>query len=429
MEMLNEYLKSLLSSCSDELRLEPDKNPYLVSANKSTNIGNVALKGTQISTMVFPLIPPEAKSALPNKPEIEFVHPHNLGNFNFTVQKSPAGFNVTIRPMLTEADGSVPMSHPLPAAAPPMSAETTPVATPSAPEIFSPLQTENMPAPEVSYDLESSSHGYDQTSFESVQTATVSDLIFEDKSPAQEYVPPTNEPEIEVVAVNDPEFQTVFYDSSTYEPPGRRDDLELADYVAPIPEAEATFTPPSPVIQSPAFEPPPPTYEAPPPTPAAQVAAPSAAPAAQAAFVPAAANSAEKAKMDDLFNQMAEFGASDLHLSVSMPPMIRKDGKMRPLVDGAELLGPNEMRSLVTSIMPTRNQEEFARRSDTDFAYEIPGLARFRCNIFMDRKGMGAVFRIIPSKMTTASQIGLSEAILGLCGLSKGLVVVTGRSA
>lgn len=426
MEMLNEYLKSLLSSCSDELRLEPDKNPYLVSANKSTNIGNVALKGTQISTMVFPLIPPEAKSALPNKPEIEFVHPHNLGNFNFTVQKSPAGFNVTIRPMLTEADGSVPMSHPLPAAAPPMSAETTPVATPSAPEIFSPLQTENMPAPEVSYDLESSSHGYDQTSFESVQTATVSDLIFEDKSPAQEYVPPTNEPEIEVVAVNDPEFQTVFSDSSTYEPPGRRDDLELGEYVAPIPEAEATFTPPSPVIQSPAFEPPPPTYEAPPPTPAAQVAAPSAAPAAQAAFVPAAANSAEKAKMDDLFNQMAEFGASDLHLSVSMPPMIRKDGKMRPLVDGAELLGPNEMRSLVTSIMPTRNQEEFARRSDTDFAYEIPGLARFRCNIFMDRKGMGAVFRIIPSKMTTASQIGLSEAILGLCGLSKGLVVVTG---
>src|ERR1043166_4292122 len=91
MEMLNEYLKSLLSSCSDELRLEPDKNPYLVSANKSTNIGNVALKGTQISTMVFPLIPPEAKSALPNKPEIEFVHPHNLGNFNFTVQKSQIG--------------------------------------------------------------------------------------------------------------------------------------------------------------------------------------------------------------------------------------------------------------------------------------------------------------------------------------------------
>ncbi len=130
--------------------------------------------------------------------------------------------------------------------------------------------------------------------------------------------------------------------------------------------------------------------------------------------------------MDALFNKMAELGASDLHLSVTMPPMIRKDGKMRPMEEGVAPLTPEAMRSLLTSIMPERNQEEFALRSDSDFAYEIPGLARFRCNIFMDRKGMGAVFRIIPSKMTTASQIGLSEAILSLCGLSKGLVVVTG---
>jgi len=109
-----------------------------------------------------------------------------------------------------------------------------------------------------------------------------------------------------------------------------------------------------------------------------------------------------------------------------MPPLIRKDGKIQPLEDGKEALTADTMRALLTSIMPARNQEEFAQRSDTDFAYEIPGLARFRSNIFRDRKGMGAVFRIIPSKMTTASQIGLSEEILGLCSLSKGLVVVTG---
>ena len=131
-------------------------------------------------------------------------------------------------------------------------------------------------------------------------------------------------------------------------------------------------------------------------------------------------------RMDALFNKMAELGASDLHLAVSVPPMVRKDGKIKPLAEGDEALMPDTMRELLTSIMPARNQEEFATRSDTDFAYEIPGLARFRCNIFRDRKGMGGVFRIIPSKMTTAEQLGLSKAIMDLCSLSKGLVVVTG---
>jgi twitching motility protein PilT len=76
--------------------------------------------------------------------------------------------------------------------------------------------------------------------------------------------------------------------------------------------------------------------------------------------------------------------------------------------------------------MPDKNLDEFDRRHDTDFAYEIEGLARFRCNVFMDRKGMGGVFRIIPSEILTAEKLGLSKAIMDLCALSKGLVVVTG---
>jgi len=99
---------------------------------------------------------------------------------------------------------------------------------------------------------------------------------------------------------------------------------------------------------------------------------------------------------------------------------------MAKLQDGDAPLTSSYMRDLLTSIMPARNQEEFEKRSDTDFAYEIEGLARFRCNVFADRKGMGAVFRIIPSKILTAEQLGLSKAIMDLCGLSKGLVVVTG---
>ncbi|MBK7931902.1 MAG: type IV pilus twitching motility protein PilT [Acidobacteria bacterium] len=130
--------------------------------------------------------------------------------------------------------------------------------------------------------------------------------------------------------------------------------------------------------------------------------------------------------MDSLFQQMSDIGASDLHLSVSMSPMIRKDGKMKPLKEGEQALTSDAMRTLLTSIMPPKNQEEFSMRNDTDFAYEIPNLARFRCNVFMDRKGMGAVFRIIPTKILTAEQLGLSKAIMDLCSLSKGLVVVTG---
>jgi twitching motility protein PilT len=130
--------------------------------------------------------------------------------------------------------------------------------------------------------------------------------------------------------------------------------------------------------------------------------------------------------MDEFFHKMEKMGASDLHLTTGMPPLVRKDGRMLPLSKELPVISPDTMRNLLTSIMPKKNQEEFSERHDTDFAYEIPELARFRSNIFMDRKGMGAVFRVIPSKILTAEQLNLSKHILGLCDLSKGLVVVTG---
>src|SRR6266550_2105281 len=118
MDKLNEYLRKLLSSCSDELHLEPDKKPYMISSNRTTDVGNLPVLGTQISMMIFPLIPPDAKSALPHSSEVEFVHPHDLGNFNFVVQKSPAGFNVTIRPLINESDGAIQVPKSLPPVAP-----------------------------------------------------------------------------------------------------------------------------------------------------------------------------------------------------------------------------------------------------------------------------------------------------------------------
>ena len=84
------------------------------------------------------------------------------------------------------------------------------------------------------------------------------------------------------------------------------------------------------------------------------------------------------------------------------------------------------MAELLWPICSPKNRKEFESDSDTDFAYEVPGLARFRCNYFMDRTGMGAVFRQIPTKIPTMEQLGLPKEIVDLCWLSKGFVVVTG---
>ncbi len=128
--------------------------------------------------------------------------------------------------------------------------------------------------------------------------------------------------------------------------------------------------------------------------------------------------------IDELFREVIERGASDLHLTMKEPPRLRLHGQMVPL----ELprLTPARMAELLWPICPPKNRREFESDSDTDFAYEVPGLARFRCNFFMDRMGMGAVFRQIPTKIPTMEQLGLPKEIIDLCWLSKGFVVVTG---
>ena len=163
-----------------------------------------------------------------------------------------------------------------------------------------------------------------------------------------------------------------------------------------------------------------PLAPAPPVAPAALVAP--VAPASPGA--PAVAAGAPQ--IDRLFRLMVESKASDLHLSSGMPPLIRRDGKIEPLEPEAQPITPAEMVSLLDPITPQSNLDEFARRNDTDFAYEIKGLGRFRANVFLDRKGRGAVFRVIPAKILSAEDLGLSPHILKLCKLNKGLVLVTG---
>ena len=132
------------------------------------------------------------------------------------------------------------------------------------------------------------------------------------------------------------------------------------------------------------------------------------------------------AAIDRLFSAMCQMGASDLHLCVGSPALVRKDGRIQPIDPNMPKLTDDDLQRLLEPIMPPKNREEFARHHDTDFAYEIENLARFRANVFADRKGRGAVFRVIPSQILTAEKLGLSPHILNLCKLNKGLVLVTG---
>jgi len=151
--------------------------------------------------------------------------------------------------------------------------------------------------------------------------------------------------------------------------------------------------------------------------------APVRAPAPQPA--PVVTGTGPTAEMDSLLRQLVEMKASDLHMCIGSAPLVRHDGEIKPLA-GREMLTPESMERILMPIAPQRSRDEFAQRHDADFAYEIAGVARFRCNFYMDRKGMGGVFRVIPSKIITAEEMGLSKEILDLCFLSKGLVLVTG---
>jgi len=126
-----------------------------------------------------------------------------------------------------------------------------------------------------------------------------------------------------------------------------------------------------------------------------------------------------------LFRLMVDRGASDLHLSTGEPPLLRSSGDMVQ-VEGEPSFTDESLRKMLFDIAPTRNKEEFLECGDTDFAYEIEGLARFRANFFRDRKGVGAVFRVIPSKILSVEDLGLPPEVKQLCFLTKGLVLVTG---
>lgn len=120
----------------------------------------------------------------------------------------------------------------------------------------------------------------------------------------------------------------------------------------------------------------------------------------------------------------AKNGASDLHLSAGLPPMIRVDGDVRRIKLPA--MEHKEVHALIYDIMNDKQRKDFEEFLETDFSFEVPGVARFRVNAFNQNRGAGAVFRTIPSKVLTMDELGMGEVFRKISDFPRGLVLVTG---
>ncbi|RJG12469.1 type IV pilus twitching motility protein PilT [Pseudomonas cavernicola] len=120
----------------------------------------------------------------------------------------------------------------------------------------------------------------------------------------------------------------------------------------------------------------------------------------------------------------AKQGASDLHLSAGLPPMIRVDGDVRRI--NLPALDHKQVHALIYDIMNDKQRKDFEEFLETDFSFEVPGVARFRVNAFNQNRGSGAVFRTIPSKVLSMEDLGMGEIFKKISDVPRGLVLVTG---
>jgi twitching motility protein PilT len=130
------------------------------------------------------------------------------------------------------------------------------------------------------------------------------------------------------------------------------------------------------------------------------------------------------AKLDAFFKLMFDTGASDLHIVAGQPPILRVHGELERIK--YDPLDDEHLRQMLYEIAPEQKIKTYEETGDVDFGYEIPNVARFRANYFMQKYGCGAVFRQIPTKILTADELGLPPILKKSAMLHKGLVLVTG---
>jgi twitching motility protein PilT len=129
--------------------------------------------------------------------------------------------------------------------------------------------------------------------------------------------------------------------------------------------------------------------------------------------------------IDDLLEQMVELGASDLHITVGSPPAFRVRGHI-VRAEGYEPFDAEETRATLYRILSSEQQKNFELNRQLDFAYSMPGLARFRVNVYFQRESVGAAFRLIPTEIKTMEELGLPAILHTLAEKPRGLVLVTG---
>jgi twitching motility protein PilT len=129
-------------------------------------------------------------------------------------------------------------------------------------------------------------------------------------------------------------------------------------------------------------------------------------------------------KIDRFLRLMNDRGASDFHLTVGRPPMLRASGSMEPI--RFRVITEADFTEMLKPVTPKRLWDDFIATGDIDMSYEIEGLARYRVNMFRQQRGSGAVFRVIPSKIMSIGQLGLPDQVKRLSSLQSGLVLVTG---
>lgn len=130
------------------------------------------------------------------------------------------------------------------------------------------------------------------------------------------------------------------------------------------------------------------------------------------------------AKIDALFQILVERGGSDLHLSEGQPPKIRVHGNVSAISD--QILGGDDFREMLAEICEPQPFAQYLEGGDLDFAYEMDANSRFRCNYMKQRDGLGAVFRLIPTKIMSLEDLGIPSVVKEFATMRSGLVLVTG---
>jgi pilus retraction protein PilT len=129
-------------------------------------------------------------------------------------------------------------------------------------------------------------------------------------------------------------------------------------------------------------------------------------------------------KIDRFLKLMNDRGASDFHMTVGRPPMLRASGTIESI--RYRTLSEADFTEMLKPVTPARLWDEYVQTGDIDYSYEIPGVARYRVNLFRQQRGGGAVFRVIPTKIMTLEQLGLPDQVRRIASIRSGLVLVTG---